>query len=265
MSPDKEPAVFTKHWREGIDHYRSCFIGYDGEPAIGEATVEYMVDPGAPQRIAEALPDVKLIFTLRDPIARAHSHYWHRVKTGHETRSLDEVLAGDEAEYPIRYSCYHTQLKRYLALFSPNQIHVVIMEDMKRDPLATFQDVFAFIGVDPNFSVPYRGARNTAKVPRSWVFQVALTRIQATRWVQSLIPDIARPRIAKVYTELKRRNLRSYDAPPLAPQYVVRLAGIFKREISGIEHMIGRTLSEWRAPYSPLLDEPFQYDGSASA
>ena len=59
---------------------------------IGEATVEYLVDPQACKRIYKHLPDVKLIFILRNPINRAWSHYWHRVKNGEEIRSFDKII-----------------------------------------------------------------------------------------------------------------------------------------------------------------------------
>jgi hypothetical protein len=252
MSTEKEPAFFTKHWQQGAEYYARFFEGWSGRPAVGEATVEYMVDPEAPSRIAELLPDVRLIFTLRDPIARAYSHYWHRVKTGHEARALDVVLSGDGSEYPIRYSRYYTHLRRYLSHFSPDQLFIVIMEDMKRDPLGIFRDLFAFIAVDSGFQVDYQGARNMAKTPCSPALQRMLTRIQATAWIQGLVPDSVRPFVASTYTRIKRGNLKPFEAPPLGANQAERLARILVPEIEGIEGLLGRKLTEWRAPYPGL-------------
>lgn len=255
MSPDKEPAFFTAHWHEGPTWYARHFDRHAGEPAIGEATVEYMVHPDAAARIFGLLPQVRLIFILRDPIARAHSHYWHRVKTGHEGRDLDRVLGGDKSEYPIHYSRYFTHIQRYLALFPREQIQVVVMEDMQRDPVQTLCKLFAFVGVDERFQVDFQGARNTAKVPRNPALQRTLTRIQATPWVQRLLPDAVRPLVASVYTNLKQRNLKPLAAPPLPPHLVERLRAILEPEIAGIETVLGRALTEWRAPYQSEAKE----------
>ena len=88
MSSEKEPAFFTKIYCKGIDWYSSQFNMNSSCLTLGEATVEYLVDPDAPVRISKLFPNVKLIFILRNPIHRAWSHYWHRVKTGQEKKLL---------------------------------------------------------------------------------------------------------------------------------------------------------------------------------
>ena len=37
----------------------------------------YMYLDYAPERIYSLLPEVKLLFILRNPVGRAYSHYWH--------------------------------------------------------------------------------------------------------------------------------------------------------------------------------------------
>ena len=108
MSSTKEPAYYTKYYNKGLDFYESFFKEYKGENAIGEATVEYMVCPETPERIYKAIPDIKLIFILRNPIERASSNYWHRIKSGHENRKFYEVIKEGKNEYPIRYGLYFT-------------------------------------------------------------------------------------------------------------------------------------------------------------
>jgi hypothetical protein len=51
----------------------------------GEASPYYMFHPLAPARIAAALPNVRLMAVLRDPVERAWSHYRYSVQRGFET------------------------------------------------------------------------------------------------------------------------------------------------------------------------------------
>ena len=57
------------------EDYLKLFQGVREEIAIGEASVVYLWSETAPQRIAERLPDAKILIVLRDPTERAFSHY----------------------------------------------------------------------------------------------------------------------------------------------------------------------------------------------
>jgi hypothetical protein len=54
--------------------------------------VTYLDAPEAPERIAKTLPDVKLIFLLRDPVERAYSHYRYTVAHCLESWPFAEAL-----------------------------------------------------------------------------------------------------------------------------------------------------------------------------
>ena len=46
---------------------------------MGEGSTVYLHSKAVPERVAELLPTVKLIAILREPAARAVSHYYHHV------------------------------------------------------------------------------------------------------------------------------------------------------------------------------------------
>jgi hypothetical protein len=110
----KEVHYFSIHYHKGVNWYRSHFPlvmqksyverGHDRRFVAGEATPYYIAHPHAPQRIAETVPEAKLIVLLRNPVDRAYSHYHYEVKNGLETLSFaeaidreDERLAGEQA------------------------------------------------------------------------------------------------------------------------------------------------------------------------
>jgi hypothetical protein len=62
----------------------------------GEASPYYLFHPHAPKRVASAIPKVKIIVLLRNPIDRAYSHYHHALKQGNETLSFEDAIGKEE-------------------------------------------------------------------------------------------------------------------------------------------------------------------------
>lgn len=131
----------------------------------GEATPFLLFHPLAPERVAAALPDVKLVALLRDPVDRAISHYHHEVRHGHETRPIDLALAADaappEPEDPASYDDpggalrhasylargrYAEQLERWYRHFDSNRLLVLPTEGIARSD-AGFAQVLEFLGL----------------------------------------------------------------------------------------------------------------------
>ena len=77
-----------------------------GHPVVtGEASPYYLFHPQCASRIADIIPEARIVMLLRDPVARAYSHYLHEERRGFEDLPLEEALAaepsrlaGDEAK-----------------------------------------------------------------------------------------------------------------------------------------------------------------------
>jgi Sulfotransferase domain len=137
------------------------------ELRTGEASPYYLFHPHVPARVAEHLPQVKLIALLRDPVVRAYSHYQHEVARGFETLSFVEAIEAEPARLagetrrllaePLYNSFehqhhsylargrYHEQLARWRALFDDRQLLVISSERFFREPEATFRRVLEFL------------------------------------------------------------------------------------------------------------------------
>ena len=61
-------------------------------PMAMETSNYYLDHPLAAERIANDLPDVKMIAILRDPVERAHSSFRHHVNRGIETGSFESSI-----------------------------------------------------------------------------------------------------------------------------------------------------------------------------
>ncbi len=185
----KEIHYFSYHHACSESWYRAHFAPSFWLNArglqTGEASVSHLHVPGAAQRVAAFAPDVKLIVMLRNPVARAFSHYQMSVKQGHETLSFREAVAleperlqterkllGDDAfshgpshryhSYVLR-GHYAEQLERWFAHFPREQFLVLSSESFFKNPEDTYHDALGFLDL-PEIDLPsYRQLNRAAE------------------------------------------------------------------------------------------------------
>jgi Sulfotransferase domain len=149
MPSTKELHFFTAEhsWAQGWDWYAQQFAGDDEAKAIGESSPSYSSVPfrvGAPERVASRIPQMKLIYLLRHPVDRLRSQYAHRILNGRETRSPEEAVL--EARY-IGKSWYDLQIASWMDWFAPEQMLLVLSDDLRHDRAATMTRILGFLGV----------------------------------------------------------------------------------------------------------------------
>ncbi len=154
MSKEKELNFFVKkqNWGKGIDWYKSNFNSE--KPCRGEASPNYTNFPffkGVPERIHSVVPDIKLIYLVRDPIERILSHYVHKIADCWEKRPLEEALSSFNTNRYIVRSQYFMQMEQYLKFFSAENMLVVCSEDFINKNRAAIKCVFEFLNVDISF------------------------------------------------------------------------------------------------------------------
>ena len=147
----KGTYYFDVHHDRGERWYRSHFPMVDDRrtgAVAGEASPYYLSHPWAAERAAALVPDARIVALLRDPVARAHSHYKERVKQGIEDlpsfaaaiAAEDDRLAGevehmlDDPTYVswnhlnfgyLAQSDYATGLARWLDHYPADQVLVL--------------------------------------------------------------------------------------------------------------------------------------------
>jgi hypothetical protein len=160
----EEIAFFNKRprvHRWGLDGYRAKFVGWDGEPVVGEATPGYMMwrhDPNVvSRRIKRDLPDVRLIAILRNPIDRAQSALRHHVRRGRlpsKTKLVKVVKKKRNRKIEqlglISGGMYAASLRPYVKRFG-DQLLVLLHDDLVRNPRAVYADALRHVGAVPTF------------------------------------------------------------------------------------------------------------------
>src|SRR5919108_5357536 len=167
MSREKELHFFVdgKNWGRGLAWYESHFDS--AAPVRGESSPGYSAFPlyrGVPERMAETIPEAKLIYLVRDPVQRIVSHYTHRTVNWPEMGTLEEALADPHIrEWLVTPSRYWLQLEQYLSRFPAERILVVDSDELRASRIDVLARIFAFLDVDPSFRSPrFRRAHNSA-------------------------------------------------------------------------------------------------------
>ena len=170
----KEVGYFSSNFNKGIEWYQSFFpIAWhqDRQYLTGEASTGYIYHPHAPYRIANTIPQVKLIALLRNPVDRAYSHYHHTVRMGKEDLPFAEAIEAEEervgeikakmledGNYYDKSYHYYTylsrgiyveQLKPWLKLFPQQQLLILKSEDFFARSALTLQRVLNFLELPP--------------------------------------------------------------------------------------------------------------------
>ena len=261
MAPAKEIHYFNHEFDRGIEWYKGYFSDYADQKWIGEATPGYISYPKTPGRIKEVLgSDVKFIATLRHPVDRAYSAYWHYVSRGDIPSEIDFLTAfyhGDQFDI-TRFGlhdrgAYAAHLERYFQHFPRENFLIFIYEEAMKDKAQMVHDCFTFLGADPQF----RPATLTERVNHSrdlkrFHNQALALRENAARTIHKLPPHVREPILnfgrrafeQFVYNRLPTKN----DFVPLTPALRQKLLGDFTDDIQQLEQLLGRDLSIWTQP-----------------
>lgn len=176
----KEVGYLSRWYGAGLPWYQAHFplrlrrrvaraLGRDLQSF--EATPDYLLHPLAASRAARLLPDARLVVLLREPVARAWSHYQHMVRLGFEHLTFEEALAGEEeriaedlvrvGQHPahdpkhlLRFSYaargqYAPQLEAWLLAYPRERLLVLDSAELYADPAAIYARILAFLGLHP--------------------------------------------------------------------------------------------------------------------
>lgn len=143
----KELNFFSgQTWDRGLPWYRSQFpaearVTGEASPAYSSPSLAEL----ASARIHEILPEIPLLYSVRDPVERARSHYRHQVQRGRERRSFPEA-AGPDSHYVIG-SLYTRALSPYLRRFPARQLLLVRFEQLTDGTESEWQRILGFLGL----------------------------------------------------------------------------------------------------------------------
>ena len=159
-------------YAKGWDWYLKHFEGAGDKVSAGEFTPNYFwttAPEGAidgltiPQLTHRHLPEVRLIITLRDPVDRAVSAYYHHIKAQRvrQTQRLTEVR---DQHGILSMGFYDTHLSAWLDAYPREKMLILVYEDeIQANRTETLRQVHRFLGVDEGFKTRFSSYRYNAR------------------------------------------------------------------------------------------------------
>ncbi|MCA9260902.1 MAG: sulfotransferase domain-containing protein, partial [Planctomycetales bacterium] len=242
----------------------------DAQPTqlCGEASPSYSRHPRFPatrERMAALTPHAKLIYIMRHPVDRFYSNYVHDLAFGIR-ETIEETLR--DRPWVLDTSNYIKQIRLFLEYFPREQLHLMILEDLRWDESlqspapATIIELLNFLGL------PGEGAEEAARFAQSRMNErgnanVALRcqeslesarRIPGARALKAMLPAGWKASARQYWTEtLPRTRIGSFfsrryaqQAEPLTPRLRQLVLERLDEPTRELEELLGRNLEAWR-------------------
>lgn len=189
----KSPHWLDAHHERSRRWYRAHFpltrqLRGDPVQLTGEASPYFLFHPAVPARIAEHVPEARLVAILRDPVSRAWSQFQHEQARGYEDLDFRAALDAEQdriaPELPhlaepgyvgyhhrhhayVARGLYADQIRRYHEVLDPSQMLVVLTDDLQAAPQDTFDRVCDFVGLPRHEleQAPRHHARSYSAMP----------------------------------------------------------------------------------------------------
>jgi hypothetical protein len=277
--PVKEPRFFapdrrTRYWRPAssrrkhprtLEGYLSLFADARPDQRVGEATPTYLRSSLAAGNIAAVRPDARIIAILREPASLLRSVHLQAVRNLDETeKDFRRAMALEDArrqgkriprfsQFPavLLYSeivRYVEQLRRYHAVFPPENVLVLIYDDFRRDNEGTVREVLRFLDVDDASPVPAVEVESL-RIPRYVLLDQLMRGLSIARRSNPVRPvsravDALTPRRLRDGGALGEawRRVRYTDSSPPDEEFMLELRRRFKPEVEAVSDYLGRDL-----------------------
>ena len=261
LSDPKEPHFFNTdmkfRWITTLSDYKKCFPYINKEhKSVGEASVFYLYSREAMPNILCFNPEAKFIVMLRNPIEMSASLHAHMYFSAYENVSDFKTAWGLQGERSagknIPLSCKDPFLLQYkkicslgkylgllFSILSKEQVHVIIMDDMKTDMPAVYESVLDFLDVTSDGRKEFPLV-NENKVARSRLITYSLRVVNEAKRCLG---------ITRMRTGLMQKtyefNIKKQKRMPIGPEFMVFLAKEFHADVERLSHLIERDLMRW--------------------
>jgi len=247
--PSKETRFFDTHFHRGVKwylaHYGDSSRNSSGEQRVGEVAPTYFASAAARERMAQLVPEAKIVCVFRNPIDRIVSLYRLKRAYGLIPWGFEEALERDSEL--MESSKYASTLKLWQRSFGAKRVMAGVYDDLREHPQAFVDSLVDFIGV-PRFALAewqYGFVHDSEHMthPRSYY---------RTRSATLMADWFKARRLDRIVSAFKRSRLRNLVLgggpafPKLSREVLTQLQEKFKPEVEQLEVLLQRDLSQWK-------------------
>ena len=215
VTDPKEPNFFSDDaiFQKGQGWYEALFEAAAPGDLKGEASTHYTKRPDLADtvmRMKAALPDVRLIYMIRDPMERLVSHWVHAWSLNETKLPFEQALT--EMPQLIDYGCYGYQIEPFARAWGHDAICLTSLERLRGDPNGELARIASHAGFDG---------------PVAWTEDAAAENVSATRfrrfplrkfWIDNPVARTLRRALVPKSVRDRVRAARTLDARPVIPE-----------------------------------------------
>lgn len=245
----KETLFFARNYSRGLAWYAEHFRHCTSEEVVGEICAAYFENPLARQRIHAHMPECKIVCTLRDPVERLYSYYKLMRHNGRTALGFEEAVSHHEKM--LASSRYASLLREWRGLFGEGNVLVALNDDLTADPQNYLDRITRFIGI-PRIILP----QSMIERKRENTIETAPRSVWLARGARGLRSWLGSHRLYRARKFLDRKGVWRFCCeggeryPPLDNAVRSRLQQLLMPEIEGLEQLLDRDLSSWKAARS---------------
>lgn len=259
------PGLARHYGLDSSEAYQALFDSPEARAARyrADGSTVYLYSRDAVPAILAAVPDARFIVCLRNPVTLIPSYHRTQVVALNEEepdleRAWHRSLAGGPAGSPLdpKLLDYPTigalgeATERLLATVDGAQVHLVVFDDLARDPDAVWRGLCGFLEIEADPSPAFEVSNPSGKAHRS----PALRRL-THRPPRVLASTMARLRQWSRSTDsawvsaLKSRLWVEAERPATSPALAQELRDYFADDVALLSRLVGRDLTrEWTPP-----------------
>ncbi|MFT4228105.1 sulfotransferase family protein [Micropruina sp.] len=244
-------------WRR--EAYDALFVPARDDQLRIESTPFYLYLRNARRRIAEELPEAKLVVVVRDPVDRAYSNWMHLWSDGLEPVADFETAFNLEHEriargwapfwHYRRQGFYGHQLQDLYNHVDAERVLLIRYRELVDDPAGLLDRVAGFLGLETGLvtSIPRENSRSYVGPGPSTAVLSRVIRAGAVAgsWFP---PEVWRRASAPLTALMQSRGAAA--RPRLEKATRLRLVRQFADDIDLLESVTGQSFAPWRADSS---------------
>ena len=255
------------YFKMSPDEFEKLFNHATGKKAIGFKRPDYLSKPECPERISKHLPEAKLIVSLRHPVKRAISAYYHYVGIGlapleDVNIGLRNILDGKySAQFPrtrdiIEYGYYYKHLTNYLKYFERDQIFITIQDDIESNYNKIMKNILSFLDLQQNYDFKWGASRPGSVLYHSkrlryhrWMNQIKSYYSTETNSIvfkndQWHIREVL-VGVANTFDKTVLNLIYKNNKPLIQSNLIKDLTCLYKEDITNLQGLLNRDMGNW--------------------
>ena len=268
FSKPKGPGFFADDFKshqyvKTMDDYHACFDeAGDEHKIVCEGSTWYLYSQTAVPAVLDYNPDAQFLVVLRSPVDQVHSFHNLLVLQGAEQytdlkkawdlqprRKKGENIASTcpEPQF-LQYADvarYGAQIEKLYGWVSADRVKVVIFDDLRDNPEATYRDVLSFLGLPDDHRKEFPVSLPNRKVRWPFLSRLVHQPSPFRILVANTIKRVMGLKSLGFSDAVLKANSPFGPRPEMTTDMQQTLCDFFKEDIDQLSGLLGRDLSHW--------------------